>query len=90
MMNTFVMKVVMQYNAFTVQYVSGPPMGDEDRTGQCRDSEAAVTYHKQPVSNLQALVLLCCTSIYDLSDKDAVVPRDVLVAHPSCDAEAQP
>lgn len=60
------------------------------RTGQGRGSEAAVTYHKQPVSNLQALVLLCCTAIYDLSYIDAVVPRDVLVAHPSCDAEAQP
>lgn len=46
-------------------------------------------YRKQPVSDLQAPVLLGSTSLDDLGDVDAVIPRDVLVPDAPCNAEPQ-
>lgn len=54
--------------------------------GSCRHG----AYREQPVPDLQAPVLLGSTSLDDLGDVDAVVPRDVLVPDAPCDAETQP
>lgn len=46
-------------------------------------------HRQQPVSDLQAPVLLGSASLDDLGDVNAVVPGDVLVPNAPCDAEAQ-
>lgn len=47
------------------------------------------TYHKKSISNLQPPIFLCSSSINNLGDINAVVPRDVLVSHSSCNTETQ-
>lgn len=46
------------------------------------------TYHKKSISNLQSPILLRSSSINNLGNINAVVPRDVLVSNPSCNTES--
>lgn len=60
-------------------------------TTQCVSHESERGSHsKQAVSSLQPAVFLSSASFYDLSDINAVVSGDMLVADPSSDAESKP
>lgn len=57
---------------------------------QCVTESEGGSYSEQAVSGLQPSVFLGSSSLDDLGDIDAVVPRDMLVADSSGDAEAEP
>lgn len=48
-----------------------------------------VAYSQQTIACLQPSIFLCSSAFDDLCDVDAVVPRDVLIANTSSNAEPQ-